>query len=128
MLNNLKLHLYFFLLFIIILLLGLVFNISIIVWLLGALLALASDPIVLIAGVFVGLYFGKLKQILTAYLISAVIVNTIVSISTVSWHEELGLDTKDAIALHIIFIRSVALLYVIVLFNAIRIFIKKLFA
>ncbi len=126
MLAKLKIHLFLLMLMLLLIAYGVLFNSSAIGWFLGGISSLAQDPIVLVFAATVGLYFNNIKHLFIAYVVSVILVNTIVSIETTKWYADLGLNSNDALSFEILFIRSTALLFLTVFFNAIRIISKKL--
>ncbi len=119
---RLKLHIYFFVFFLSLLLISLVFNIGIMGVFFGTLLALISDPIVLFFGFFSGLLFLNLRHFLYAFLASALSVNLIAEFLKSDWHFDIGYSGTSYNLFFIIFVRSIAVLMLSVLSNMIRVY------
>ncbi len=119
---RLRFHLYFFIFWLFSFLISLIFNIGIMGAFFGTLIALITDPVVLLFGIIIGLLFSTFRSFFTAFLFSVIAVNLIVEFSLLGLHSEISYSRTYANLFFVCFVRSVALLMLAVLSNMIRVY------
>ena len=119
--NRIRFHIYFFIFWLITLSISYVLNIGLMGKFFGTLVGVITDPIVLFFGFLCGLLFSNYRNLLFAFLLSAITVNLLVEYELLDWHNDIGYSRTSSNLFFTVFVRSVALLMLAVFSNMIRV-------
>jgi hypothetical protein len=118
--SRIRFHIVFFIFWLITLAISFAFNIGFMGNFFGALVAIATDPVVLFFGILCGLLFSDFKKFLFALLLFALAVNLLVEFLLFDWHSVIGYSITTPNLFFNVFVRTIALLMLAVFSNIIR--------